>query len=100
MEHAFGLLKGHFPTLQQIEGVNLDSVHAAIEALMVIHNILIVIGDDPKDIEDFNGQEDWEVNFRKDDDVAENQWVLEAQNGRREIRDADELYLLRLARWK
>jgi len=104
VEHAFGLLKGRFPTLRDIPGRNLDTIYKGIEALMVIHNILIELGDDPEDIEGFNGQEDAglgseEGNEEEGNGQRRNRHRMGAhhQNATLESEDA---YLLGLARRK
>ena len=58
VEHAFGCLKGRFPALQALPGMDLQSMWETVEALMVIHNILTESGDDPYEIDGFNGEED------------------------------------------
>ena len=58
IEHAFGMLKGRFPTLRNMPGRRLDRIFKTIEALMVVHNILIEMDDDPYEIEGYNGDED------------------------------------------
>lgn len=57
IEHAFGCLKGRFPLLRGLPGNNLDEMYKLIEALLITHNILTELGDDPKLIEGFNGAE-------------------------------------------
>ncbi|KZS94894.1 hypothetical protein SISNIDRAFT_383258, partial [Sistotremastrum niveocremeum HHB9708] len=61
IEHAFGMLKGRFPILRDIPATDLDNLYENIEALMVIHNILRVQGDDPSDIDGYNGEEEDEI---------------------------------------
>lgn len=58
IEHAFGMLKGRFPSLRDMPGVDLDRIFKTIEALMVIHNILVEMDDDPAEIDGYNGHED------------------------------------------
>lgn len=58
IEHAFGMLKGRFPALRCMPGYDLNAVCSAIETLMVIHNILIELHDDPEDIDGYNGVDD------------------------------------------
>lgn len=58
VEHAFGMLKGRFPSLRAMPGTDLTRIFMAIEALFVIHNILMERGDDPTEIEGYNGVED------------------------------------------
>jgi hypothetical protein len=52
VEHAFGRLKGRFPYIQCIPGRNLEEIYRTIEALLVIHNILEDLDDDPSAITD------------------------------------------------
>lgn len=52
------MLKGRFPSLRSMPGQDLMRVFKTIEALMVIHNILIEMNDDPTDIDGYNGDED------------------------------------------
>ena len=58
VEHAFGRLKGRFPMLRLMPGRNIRSMHKQIEALMILHNILEELGDDPSTIAGYNGRED------------------------------------------
>lgn len=58
IEHAFGMLKGRFPSLRNMPGQNLDRIFKTIEALMVVHNILVEMHDDPAEIDGYNGDED------------------------------------------
>ena len=58
VEHAFGRLKGRFPALRSMPGRRLGEVYRAVEALMVIHNILERQSDDQQRIPHFNGRED------------------------------------------
>ena len=58
VEHGFGRLKGRFPYLHGIPSNNLSEVYRTIEVLLVIHNILQSIRDDPTTIEGYNGKED------------------------------------------
>ena len=55
MEHAFGLLKGRFPSLKEM-GVAQDfqEIYKVVEALMVVHNICIDLDDHPEQISDFD----------------------------------------------
>ncbi|KAI0056073.1 hypothetical protein BV25DRAFT_1921309 [Artomyces pyxidatus] len=63
VEHAFGRLKGRFPGLRPMTGRHLTEMYRTIEALMIIHNILESINDDPATIRGFNGAEDPDVDF-------------------------------------
>jgi hypothetical protein len=58
VEHAFGRLKGRFPHLRWMPGRHLTEMYQIIEALMIFHNILEELGDDPTTIRGFNGLED------------------------------------------
>lgn len=54
MEHAFGDLKGRFPSLKCLGGVDdLPNLFRAIEALLILHNICIELNDNAREIEDF-----------------------------------------------
>ncbi|KAH7921580.1 hypothetical protein BV22DRAFT_980447, partial [Leucogyrophana mollusca] len=53
VEHAFGRLKGRFPLLRCMTGVDLIDMFRTIEASMVLHNILEQFGDDPTTIRGF-----------------------------------------------
>ncbi|KAI5122885.1 hypothetical protein M0805_003336 [Coniferiporia weirii] len=62
IEHAVGMLKGRFPALRSMPSSgNINNVYCAIEALMVVHNILIDFHDDPTEIDDYNGSNDEDV---------------------------------------
>lgn len=61
---------------------------------MVVHNILVGLGDSPEDIVGFNGKED-EVVLR-----ARAARVRQAEREERRAADDDELYRLGLARRK
>lgn len=51
VEHAFGLLKGRFPALQDLGDVtDVREVYRYINALMVLHNMCIDHGDKPEHI--------------------------------------------------
>lgn len=54
IERAFGRLKGRFPILKLMPGRHMPRVFHVIEALMILHNILLDLGDSPEDIDDFN----------------------------------------------
>lgn len=58
VEHAFGRLKGRFPLLRDLPGRDVGVMCRLIEALMITHNILEELGDDPRTISGFNGKED------------------------------------------
>lgn len=60
VEHAFGILKGRFPSLK-LFGTPCDirDVYRAVESLMVVHNLCIDLGDSPHDfynVEDYTGE--------------------------------------------
>ncbi|KIY61077.1 hypothetical protein CYLTODRAFT_363352, partial [Cylindrobasidium torrendii FP15055 ss-10] len=45
-EHVFGLLKGRFPSLRLLDAhSNPEEIYRVIDALIVLHNILLFIGD-------------------------------------------------------
>ncbi|EJD08462.1 uncharacterized protein FOMMEDRAFT_66464, partial [Fomitiporia mediterranea MF3/22] len=53
IEHAFGMLKGRFTSLRSFPGYKLNVIYMTVEALMVIHNILIDLNDDPETIANY-----------------------------------------------
>lgn len=53
VEHAFGRLKGRFPYLREISGYDMDKIYKFIEALLVVHNVLTLLDDNPQAIEDY-----------------------------------------------
>ncbi|KAJ4498467.1 hypothetical protein C8R41DRAFT_757118, partial [Lentinula lateritia] len=55
VEHGFGHLKGRFPILCCLPSHHLGKAYKMIESLMIVHNILEVIGDDPYMITGFTG---------------------------------------------
>lgn len=63
IEHAFGRLKGRFPHLRFLSGVDLEEIYRSIKALMIIHNILEGWGDNPTQISGFNGKEPIDVHI-------------------------------------
>ena len=52
------MLKGRFPALRNMPGSDLVKIYMTVEALVVIHNILISFRDDPEDIEGYDGVDD------------------------------------------
>ena len=59
-EHAFGLLKGRFPSLKEMgKHENIQDMYKAIEAMMVLHNICIDWSDRPEDIWDYDPTDVW-----------------------------------------
>jgi hypothetical protein len=60
-EHAFGRLKGRFPQLCGFEGWDIPSMYSQLEAVMIIHNILTTIEDDPAEILGYVGHEEQEA---------------------------------------
>ncbi|EPS93145.1 hypothetical protein FOMPIDRAFT_1092583, partial [Fomitopsis schrenkii] len=58
VEHTFGRLKGRFPALRAMSGRRLSGIYCAIEALMVVHNILERRRDNPWRLPDYRGNED------------------------------------------
>ncbi|KZT60620.1 hypothetical protein CALCODRAFT_429004 [Calocera cornea HHB12733] len=54
IEHAFGDLKGRFRSLCDLGTMdNMEELYKVIEAMLVLHNICIILGDRPEEIEDF-----------------------------------------------
>jgi hypothetical protein len=67
-EHAFGLLKGRFPSLKEMgRHEDIQDAFKAIEAMMIIHNICIDWNDRPDCIWDFNPTDDWSDDDDDDD---------------------------------
>ncbi|KAL5511017.1 hypothetical protein ACEPAG_3736 [Sanghuangporus baumii] len=86
IEHSFGMLKGRFPALRCMPGTDLNVIFTVIEALMVVHNILIDLGDDPTLIEDYDGVD--ELARLRDD-------TKDGNRRAQEINDFDEVDLYR-----
>jgi len=74
VEHAFGWLKGRFPALQALQGYELKAMWETVEALLIVHNILTAFGDNPHDIQGFNGEEDADPNPNEaqEEDLVQN----------------------------
>ncbi|KAF8579607.1 hypothetical protein K439DRAFT_1359267 [Ramaria rubella] len=71
IEHAFGWLKGRFPALKAMGSANnIQEVHKAVEALMVVHNLCIDMDDHPEDILDFNPNDP--QGSHEDEDLGDN----------------------------
>jgi hypothetical protein len=59
IEHAFGRLKGRFPSLRNgFPGYRMTFIYQFVESLLILHNILEELSDDPDMIDGFNGVED------------------------------------------
>lgn len=89
IEHAFGRLKGRFPILRNFPGQEFKPIFETIEACMIIHNVLTRLGDDPDEIEGYNGLED----TTDENDIVEN--ILEGDNRPGGLRGMDESTLYR-----
>ncbi|KIJ04953.1 hypothetical protein PAXINDRAFT_51345, partial [Paxillus involutus ATCC 200175] len=51
VEHTFGLLKGHFPTLKNLPlEIDIQNTYHLVHALMVMHNLCIGSEDHLEDI--------------------------------------------------
>jgi hypothetical protein len=92
VEHAFGRLKGRFQILRSFCGHHLPPIYKTIEALLVLHNILESIDDDPEMIEGFNGKED--------DGVRETLREMRRQNNAGDMHTRDQLYATGVLRRK
>jgi hypothetical protein len=57
VEHAFGRLKGRFGVLWEMPGYNIDKIYKYIESMLILHNILEELHDDPKSIKGYHGEE-------------------------------------------
>lgn len=51
-------MKGRFPILRNFPGQDHQAIYETIEALFILHNILEEFGDDPTEIDGYNGFED------------------------------------------
>jgi hypothetical protein len=61
VEHAFGRLKGRFRALKEMgPHEDIQEMYKAIEALLILHNICIDLGDKPEEIWDFDPKDDFE----------------------------------------
>jgi hypothetical protein len=73
-EHAFGMLKGRFPSLKEMgEHKDIQDMYKAIEAMMVLHNICIDWGDQPEQIWGYDPIDHWGDEDERDpvdDDVG------------------------------
>lgn len=79
-EHAFGHLKGRFPSLKEMGShKDIEEMYKAIEAMMTLHNICIDWGDHPEDIWDFDASDSWP------DDEDEDNEDLDADVGCQDI---------------
>ena len=56
-EHYFGGLKGCFPALKLMPGRDMKQLYWLVEALIILHNILLELNDSPNDIDDFSSEE-------------------------------------------
>jgi len=56
-EHYFGGLKGRFPALKLMPGRDMKRLYRSVEALIILHNILLELNDSPHDIDDFSSEE-------------------------------------------
>jgi hypothetical protein len=69
-EHAFGLLKGRFPSMKEMgRHEDIQDAFKAIEAMMIIHNICIDWNDRPDRIWDFDPTDHWSDIGRGDVDA-------------------------------
>ncbi|KAG9081602.1 hypothetical protein FRC06_005495, partial [Ceratobasidium sp. 370] len=58
VEHAFGMLKSRFPSVDYMStAIDIQTNHRVLEALLVLHNLCIDYGDSPDD----NGDSDDEL---------------------------------------
>jgi hypothetical protein len=92
VEHAVGRLKGRFRILRNIPGYDIDQVYKTVESLLILHNILEELGDDPDTIEGFNGEED--------DDVREVLQEMRATRNTGDVHSKDDLFHMGLLRRK
>ncbi|KAF8835018.1 hypothetical protein BDN67DRAFT_876144, partial [Paxillus ammoniavirescens] len=95
VEHAFSLLKGHFPALKDLPlERNMQDMYRLMEALITLHNICIALGDAPEHIPFFDPT-DPDADTDEDDIEGGNvelpfYWVEEDNNGARPAWETDE----------
>ena len=75
VDHAFGLLKGHFSHIDRMAGWNMMEMYQIIEALMIVYNIL-ELGDDPTSITGLTTLPVW---YRLSETAKEKQWEKSLQ---------------------
>lgn len=57
-EHYFGGLKGRFPALKLVPGRDMKQIYLSVEALIVVHNILMELNDGPEEADDTQESEE------------------------------------------
>lgn len=72
IEHSFGLLKGRFPSLKLLPPeTKIRRTYKVIEAMMILHNLCIDMGDHPEEIPFFNPTDDAAYDDELDVDLPE-----------------------------
>jgi hypothetical protein len=57
VKHAFGRLKGWFSVLREMPGYDLDHIYKYVESLLILHNILEGLHNDPESIDGYHSDE-------------------------------------------
>jgi hypothetical protein len=57
VEHAFGCLKGQFGVLCEMPGYDMDHIYKYVESLLILHNILEGLHNNPESIDGYHGDE-------------------------------------------
>ncbi|KAJ3803873.1 hypothetical protein EV368DRAFT_73399 [Lentinula lateritia] len=100
VEHAFGKLKGRFPSLKEMgHHADVQEMYKVIKVLLILHNICIDFGDAPESIFDFDPKDDFPLQdlttvnlgyIAVDGDAAippyeTDQWIREAGHRKRKL---------------
>jgi hypothetical protein len=57
IKHVFGRLKGCFGVLWEMPGYDMDKIYKCIESMLILHNILEELHNNPESIEGYHGKE-------------------------------------------
>ena len=96
-EHAFGMLKGRFPSLKEMgPHRDIQEMYKALEVMMILHNICIDWNDKPEEIWGYDPVDHWgdddedgNIGFEEIDGDAEvpehetEQWLRETGRQKR-----------------
>jgi hypothetical protein len=80
-EHYFGGLKGWFPALKLVPGRDIKQIYLSVEALIIVHNILMELNNAPEEIDGFTPQEGDEG-----EDPLANPFWLRRENDTEDVR--------------
>jgi len=89
VEHAFGLLKGRFPSLKELGvGAGIDGCYRAVHAMLVVHNLCIDLGDAADRIGNFNPRDDFDLL-----DTVDEQGDLDLDEDGYQAHDGDDIFI-------